>query len=115
MKPQVQFRVRIYRDEHIAIGPGKIELLEAIDGCGSISAAAKQLGMSYRRAWLLVDEMNRSLASAAVETALGGTRGGGAVLTETGREVVRRYRGIEAASRRASARHIAALVRLLAR
>src|SRR6185437_6573473 len=57
--PKIQHRLRIVFGEDIAIGPGKVDLLEAIDAAGSITAAAKQLGMSYRRAWLLVDTMNR--------------------------------------------------------
>ena len=68
----VKFRLRIYRDEGIAIGPGKIALVEAIAETGSISAAARHLGMSYRRAWLLVDELNRALRKPAVVGAAGG-------------------------------------------
>ena len=69
MKSKVQFRLRIYRDDAIAIGPGKIAVLEAVAETGSISAAARLLGMSYRRAWMLIDEMNKALVSPAVNTA----------------------------------------------
>ncbi len=114
MKSRVQFRLRIYRDEDIAIGPGKIDLLEAIAETGSISAAARSLGMSYRRAWLLIDEMNRSLSRPAVNAAAGGSHGGGASLSETGEAIVRHYRAIESAARLAAASDVAALNRLLA-
>ncbi|MBO9512863.1 MAG: LysR family transcriptional regulator [Variovorax sp.] len=114
MKSKVQFRLRIYRDESIAIGPGKIALLEAIAETGSISAAGRQLGMSYRRAWMLIDEMNRALTSPAVATATGGTHGGGSALTAVGEQIVRHYRAIESTARVAAASDIAALTRLLA-
>jgi len=112
--PRVQFRMRIYRDADIAVGPGKIALLEAIAQAGSITAAAQQLGMSYRRAWLLVDELNRALRKPAVESAAGGARGGGTVVTPTGLELIERYRAIEATAAAAAAADIAALRRLLA-
>lgn len=114
MTSRAQFRLRIYRDHDIAIGPGKIDLLEAIAETGSISAAARQLGMSYRRAWLLVDEINRLLVSPAVQTASGGAHGGGTALTPLGQEVVLRYRAVESAARMAAAADIAALSRLIA-
>ena len=103
MKPEVQFRLRIRNGDDIAVGPGKIALLEAVANTGSITAAAKLLGMSYRRAWLLVDTMNRCFKSRVVETEAGGNRGGGTRLTALGAEVVRSYRRIEA---RASAAHV---------
>jgi molybdate transport system regulatory protein len=112
-KHRVQFRLRVYRGEDIAVGPGKIALLEAIKRTRSISAAARELDMSYRRAWLLIDEMNRSLRKPAVETAVGGARGGGSAVTPTGLELMRRYRAIEAAARQAAAHDIAALKQLL--
>jgi molybdate transport system regulatory protein len=109
----VQFRLRIYRDEGIAVGPGKVALVEAIARTGSISAAARSMGMSYRRAWLLVDELNRALKEPAVVGSAGGRHGGGATVTTAGHEVVRRYRAIEETSRGASAGDIAALTRML--
>ncbi len=71
MKPRIQFRLRISRGQDIAVGPGKIDLLEAIDAAGSITAAARSLGMSYRRAWLLVDTMNRCFRAPIVEAEAG--------------------------------------------
>jgi molybdate transport system regulatory protein len=114
MKTRVQFRLRIHRDEQVAIGPGKIALLEAIAETGSISAAGRQMGMSYRRAWMLIDEMNRALRAPAVVTAAGGAHGGGSVLTPVGERIVRHYRAIESTARVAAAADIAALTRLLA-
>jgi molybdate transport system regulatory protein len=99
--------------EVIAIGPGKIDLLEAIDAAGSITAAARRLDMSYRRAWLLLDELNRSLKSPAVESAKGGNAGGGSVLTEAGRHLITLYRRIEATARVANQQDIARLMALL--
>jgi molybdate transport system regulatory protein len=115
MSAKVQFRIRVYRDDHsIAIGPGKVALLETLAATGSITAAARELGMSYRRAWLLIDETNRGLASPAVEALAGGARGGGAVLTPLGQELVTRYREMEGLARQASAKSMQALVGLLA-
>ena len=96
MTPGVRFHIRdgdAHRD--LAIGPGKVALLEAIRDTGSITAAARRLGMSYRRAWLLVDETNRCLAGPAVATVSGGDKGGGSVLTALGAELVLRYRALE--------------------
>src|SRR6185437_1343196 len=81
-----------------AIGPGKMRLLETIAATGSISAAGRALGMSYRRAWSLVDEMNACFRQPVVSVAIGGKAGGGATLTPLGREVVRRYRSRGAAA-----------------
>ena len=112
--PKAQFRLRIYRNASIAIGPGKVDLLEAIAQTGSISAAARQLGMSYRRAWVLVDEMNRALVSPAVTTAAGGVQGGGTALSPLGAKLVQHYRAVEEAARTAAAADITALQALLA-
>jgi len=109
----VHFRLRISRGDDIAIGPGKIDLLEAIARTGSITAAAKALGMSYRRAWLLVDMMNRCFVSPVVSAEVGGPRGGGTRLTLLGEELTRRYRRIETAAAQANADDLAALMRLL--
>ena len=109
----VQFRIRITKGDDIAIGPGKVDLLEAIGATGSITAAAKRLGMSYRRAWLLIDTMNRCFRKPVIEAEAGGRRGGGTRVTPTGREVIRLYRAVERKSQRAAARDLAALIRLL--
>lgn len=89
-----------------SLGPGKAALLEEIDRHGSISAAARAMGMSYRRAWLLVEAMNTAFVRPLVTTATGGARGGGAALTELGREVLRRYRAMEEKAQRALARDL---------
>lgn len=91
------------------LGPGKIALMELISKHGSISAAGKEMGMSYRRAWLLVDEINHIFRAPLVETQMGGPGGGGARLTSLGRDVVGRYRAIEGASATASAADLRAL------
>lgn len=90
-----KLKLRIKLCEFAALGPGKIDLLEAVDRCGSITAAAKDQAMSYRRAWLLVDEMNRALVEPVVEASFGGSKGGGARLTETGRSIIDIYRRIQ--------------------
>ena len=115
MKPRVQFRLRISRGADIAIGPGKVDLLEAIAQTGSITAAARSLGMSDRRAWLLVATMHRCFRRPVVEAAAGGRRGGGSRLTTLGNEVVRRYRRIEARAAKAGSADILGLTRLLRR
>jgi len=91
------------------IGPGKVALLEAIGREGSISAAGRALGMSYRRAWELVEALDRSIGAPVVERAAGGARGGGAALTDAGRELVARYRAIERAASRAAQDDLRAL------
>jgi molybdate transport system regulatory protein len=111
--PEVRFRLRIRQGEGIAIGPGKVALLEAIQVHGSISAAARSLGMSYRRAWVLIDELNHALASPATSSEQGGQRGGGSALTPVGSEIIRLYRDIEHEARRACADRIGALTALL--
>ncbi len=93
----------------LRLGPGKVALLEAIDAAGSISAAARTMGMSYRRAWLLLDEMHEMFSSPVAETAHGGARGGGATLTPFGRELIARYRAMEAAVRQVTQGDVAFL------
>lgn len=109
----VQFRLRISHGDDIAVGPGKIDLLEAIARTGSITAGAKALGMSYRRAWLLVDTMNRCFSMPVVEAEAGGSRGGGTQLTPLGERVIRLYRSIEAKAAKAGAADLATLTELL--
>jgi molybdate transport system regulatory protein len=114
MKAEVRFQIRDKRrTTPLAIGPGKVALLEAIARTGSITAAARTLGMSYRRAWLLVDETNRCLLRPAVQAAAGGRHGGGTVLTPTGVELVRRYRALERETEMAVARQLRPMLRSL--
>lgn len=94
-----QLSIRVDLTGGYRIGPGKVALLEAIKATGSISAAARRLGMSYRRAWLLVEEVNTALARPAVASSTGGRQGGGAVLTSSGERVVELYRSIESIAR----------------
>lgn len=111
--PQLKLRMRVVVGEQVAIGPGKVALLEALEQTGSITAAAKSLGMSYRRAWLLVDELNKSLPEPAVVTAAGGAQGGGSVLSERGRALVAVYRRIEAQAQAACREEIDELLGML--
>ena len=95
------------------IGPGKIALLEAIASTGSISGAARALGMSYRRAWLLVEEINKSLRQPAVQAGPGGKAGGGAVVTKSGQQIVGLYRSVESHALAASGGDFRALAKLV--
>ena len=88
-------RLRILLGRSIAIGPGKAELLRLIESTGSISAAAREMGMSYRRAWTLVETMNTAFREPVVTAATGGKGGGGASVTDFGREALKRYRVME--------------------
>lgn len=106
-------RIRIACGERFAIGPGKADLLEAIAATGSISAAARRLGMSYRRAWLLIDEMNRCFRTPVVGTAAGGKGGGGARVTAGGLAVLREYRALEQRVRRVVDKDLPRFARLL--
>lgn len=94
--------IRVDFDGGQRIGPGKIALLQAIAREGSISAAARALGMSYRRAWRLVEETGDILGTAAVTGKAGGTAGGGAVLTRAGRRLVKQYLALEQAAGKAA-------------
>lgn len=96
-----------------SIGPGKIRLLELINETGSISAAGRALAMSYRQAWLLIDEMNHMFREPVVTAQTGGGGGGGAVVTETGNDIVRLYREMERRAYGASTPEIRSLARLL--
>ncbi len=89
-------QVRIQFGAVFPLGPGKVKLIEAIGRTGSISAAAREAGMSYRRAWVLIDEVNRLFRQPLVETATGGKGGGGAHVTAFGAAAIERYRAIEA-------------------
>jgi len=112
---QARFRFRITMGEQVAIGPGKVALLEAIAATGSLSAAAESLGMSYRRAWLLLDEMNRLLSAPVVDSLRGGAHRGGSELTAVGRDLIETYRRIETTAETACADDIRRLLDLAAR
>ena len=107
--------VRIDLDPEGRIGPGKIALLENIEKCGSISAAGRAMDMSYKRAWDLVDEINRICRQAAVERQTGGKNGGGAALTAFGVSLVTRYRRIERDATSAARKELQALQREIGR
>jgi molybdate transport system regulatory protein len=116
MKPDVYFHIRAgNRASELAIGPGKVALLEAIAQTGSLTSAAKRLNMSYRRAWLLMDETNRCLVGPAVETAAGGSQGGGTRLTPVGTDLVNRYRALEQQTATAVARQLESVLRSLSK
>ncbi len=97
-----------------AIGPGKIRLLELIGDTGSISAAGRAMGMSYRQAWLLIDSLNSLFREPVTETLSGGIRGGGADLTPFGRTLIRTYREIEATASQSVAGELASLATFVA-
>jgi molybdate transport system regulatory protein len=101
--------IRVDLGKSGALGPGKIRLLELIDAHGSISEAGRAMRMSYRRAWLLVDSLNRSFRRSVVAKQTGGRRGGGARLTPWGRRLVARYRAIESDAALAVAAHLRVL------
>jgi molybdate transport system regulatory protein len=105
-KPRLKLNLRLFYGENIAMGPGKAALLEAIVSTGSISAAGRSMDMSYRRAWSLVDEMNRCFKSPLVEAAKGGAHGGGAHLTEFGQEVLKRYRTMEGSAKQVASAYV---------
>ncbi len=95
MNYSATIRLRLMRGEAIAFGPGKASLLQAIERTGSISGAAREMKMSYRRAWLLVEEMNACFAQPLVVTSTGGSKGGGATITELAQEVLRCYQRMQ--------------------
>lgn len=103
---RLKVKIQLFCGEEIAMGPGKADLLDAIAEHGSISAAGRALGMSYRRAWMLVDVMNRCWREPLVETLAGGSHGGGAQVTAFGSDILRHYRAllgqVEAAAQGAS-------------
>jgi molybdate transport system regulatory protein len=102
--PLVRLRVDVSASG--SVGPGKIALLEGIATCGSLSKAARELGISYRRAWLLLADLNRTFDGPVTISSTGGRRGGGAELTALGRDLVTTYRRIERAATREAARRL---------
>ena len=107
--------LRILGERAAAIGPGKAELIERIGETGSISAAAREMRMSYRRAWQLVEALNHDFREPVVETATGGRRGGGARVTPFGRRIAGLYREMEARASAAIAGDVKRFARHLRR
>jgi molybdate transport system regulatory protein len=106
-------KIRINHEGNTALGPGKIELLQMIEQHGSISAAAKQMQMSYRRAWELVDMMNRCFDQAVVLGSIGGSHGGGAQVTEFGKSLIEAYQQILQKSAQAASDELSLITRHL--
>ncbi len=104
--------IRVDLGNEAAFGPGKARLLEEISDKGSIRAAAIAMKMSYRRAWLLVQDIETILGAPVVVAETGGAHGGGAKLTALGRDVVKRYRAIEARAARAVAAELSAMEKI---
>src|SRR5262245_54454323 len=109
LRRMAKLTLRVEFEPDDAVGPGKIELLELVDSLGSIAAAGRAMGMSYRRAWELVDSVNQCFREPVVSKAPGGPTGGGAQLTPLGRSVVKHYRAIERKAARAAGTHLSAL------
>jgi len=105
----VLVRPRIYIGDGIAIGPGKIDLLRAVDETRSIAAAARAIGLPYKRAWLLIDSLNEGFGRLVVETATGGKGGGGASLTTIGQQLIERYDALEASLNASAGKELQAL------
>lgn len=112
-KALLRAQLRIMLGEEIAFGPGKADVLDAIQETGSISAAGKKLGMSYRRTWLLVDTMNRCFQQPLVDTAKGGAHGGGTQLTKLGLQVLTQYRELQKEVAAITEKHFVTLKPLL--
>lgn len=108
-----RFRIRVVFGPNEMMGPGKAELLERIGETGSIAAAGRAMGMSYKRAWQLVDALNGMFRDPLVESSRGGRKGGGARVTEAGQAVLREYRALEAEAQRAGDVHLERLQAML--
>ena len=106
---QIGARLRVVVEPDIAMGPGKADILEGIKETGSIAAAGRRMGMSYKRAWLLVETMNRCFRTPLVETSRGGRTRGGATLTPAGELVLACYRRMESRTQRAIEKDMAKL------
>ncbi|RJL05541.1 LysR family transcriptional regulator [Paracoccus siganidrum] len=111
--PMPRIKLRLEYPNPLVLGPGKADLLDGIDRLGSISAAGREMGMSYKRAWSLVEEMNAAFAQPVVDSSRGGSGGGGAVVTQAGRKVLAHYRALEALLRNRGAEDLAALAAML--
>lgn len=106
-------RPRLYLGGELSLGPGKIDLLRKVGETGSISAAARALGVPYKRAWLLIDSLNRGFAGPLLDTAIGGKAGGGARLTPLGEALVAAYDALEAKLNASAQGEITAIMRLV--
>lgn len=106
-RSSVDVRLRIDFAPTGSVGPGKIALLEAIEASGSLSQAARELGMSYRRAWGLLDDLNRALCEPVASASVGGAGGGGAKLTKFGRALIAAYRDVERVAANAAKKRFA--------
>lgn len=111
--PRLRIKLRLEYDSPLILGPGKAELLSRIGRLGSISAAAREMGMSYKRAWTLVEEMNTAFIDPVIDSARGGAGGGGARVTPTGERVLAHYRELESLLLDAGATDLQALNALL--
>jgi molybdate transport system regulatory protein len=107
--------LRVVLGSEVVVGPGKAELLEGIAETGSIAAAGRRMGMSYKRAWMLVEAMNTMFAAPLVDAAKGGAGGGGAALTPLGSRILAAYRRLEAQAAEAGAAEVAVMRRALPR
>jgi molybdate transport system regulatory protein len=106
--PVVRFRIDFA--EHSSIGPGKVRLLEAIRDSGSLSQGARSIGMSYRRAWLLVDSLKQSFREPVTMASTGGKDGGGMLVTEFGNALIKNYRELERDFATTAARRLHAII-----
>ena len=102
--PGIRVRVDFY--DRCSVGTGKIRLLEAVERTGSLSQAAREIAMSYRRAWLLIDSMNTEFDTPVISATVGGSGGGGAKLTSFGREMISAYRALESRLAALAAEHL---------
>ncbi|MET0182399.1 MAG: LysR family transcriptional regulator [Caulobacterales bacterium] len=112
-RANIDLRPRVIVGDARAMGPGKADLLDQIIKCGSISAAAKAMNMSYSRAWQLVDAMNKAFKKPVVESATGGAKGGGAQVTEVGRAVLSHYREMQTALDAKASEHVSGFQKYL--
>ncbi len=114
MVVSTKISLRIVHGDEIALGPGKADLLQGIKATGSIAAAGRELSMSYKRAWSLVETMNKCFNEPLVETMKGGAQRGGAKLTPLGEKVLDTYRQMQSMAEKATARDFESLQRFLA-
>lgn len=112
-KLDLRLYVRLLCGKEIALGPGKADLLDAIIREGSISAAGRSMGISYRRAWLMVDVMNRGFVEPVIQSAHGGKHGGGAQVTPFGQDILKRYRAMQAETEAVARRHFQDIGKLM--